>query len=131
MREVHFSITDIDDEEGRLLFHTQVNHVASFIDFFFGQMQYLFGIFPPREYLNSFIRTGSIDGQFDGRHVLFEWSPCELSELEYAEIAQMVCQLPGQPFEVVELPDAVKTKNDFGHWVLVRALSRKNGNRVA
>lgn len=125
MREVQFTTTEVDEAEGRLLSHTRASHVASLVDFFLGRVgQYLFGVFPPQEYLNHFIRLGSIDGQFEGRHVLFEWQPCELSEADYAELAQAVRQLPGQPFEVVELPDTVKTKADFEHWAFVRALDR-------
>jgi len=126
MHEVRFTTTDIDEEGGRLLSHTRANHVASLVDFFLGRVgQYLFGVFPPREYLNDFTQLGSIDGKFEGRLVLFEWQPCELSEADYAELAQAVRQLPGQPFEVVELPDTVKTKADFVHWAFVRALDRQ------
>lgn len=125
MREVHFITTEVDAAEGSLLVHTRANHVATIVEFFFGRVgQYLFRVFPPRQFLNDFTRLGSIDGQFEGRHVLFEWQPFELSESEYEQVAQAVRQLPGQPFEVVEVPDSVKTKAEFDHWAFVRALDR-------
>jgi len=85
---------------------------------------HLFGVFPPRRYLNDFIRLGSIDGQFEGRHVIFEWQPYELSEAEYSQVADTVRQLPGQPFEFIDPPNTVKTKAEFEHWAFVRALDR-------
>ncbi len=127
MREVRFTTTEVDLAEGRLLLGTRTSHTASFLEFFFGRVgQYLFGDFPPREYLNDFARLGSLDGQLEGRHVLFEWQPCELSEADYVLVAEAVRQLPGQPFEVVEPPDTVKTKAEFEHWAFVRALDRQH-----
>jgi len=127
MREIHFTTTEIDTAVGRLIPHTRTSHVASLVDFFFGRVgRYLFGVFPPREYLNEFTRLGSIDGQLAGKHVIFEWQPCELSEGDYAQVAEVVRQLPGQPFEVVELPDSVKTMANFEHWAFVRALDRQH-----
>jgi hypothetical protein len=126
MRDVNFTTTEVDAAEGQLILRTRKSHAASIVDFFFGHVgQYLFGVFPPLEYLNDFMRLGSIDGEFEGRHVLFEWQPCELSDSEYDQVAQAVRQLPGQPFEVVEVPDTVKTKAEFEHWAFVRALERQ------
>ena len=113
-----FVTTDIDLEAGELLPTTRAIHKSSVVDFFFGRIgQYQFGVIPPREHFNYFMLTGSCDGDFEWRRVIFEWPPCELSEAAYKEVVAAVSQLPGEPFERVEVPASVRTQAEFQHWV--------------
>ena len=114
-----FATTDIDLEAGEFLPATRAIYQSSVVDFFFGHIgQYHLGIIPPREYLNDFMLTGSCDGDFEGRRVLFQWSPCELSEADYEQVVAAVSQLPGARFEQVEVPASVRTPQEFSHWAL-------------
>ena len=127
MLEIRFTTTDIDEAKNELLVDTRSTQVASIVDFVFGHLRrYLFGIVPPRWYLNEFIKLPSLDGKFEGRRVLFQWEPCEISESCYRQLAETVCGLPGQPFEEVEVPVTLETKADYEHWAFLRALDRQH-----
>ena len=76
------------DEAGDLRSFTRTEYKASVLDLFFGPLgPYMFGVMPPRNLLNDFFRLGSIDGKHNGKHVLFEWKPFELSEDDYSYLA--------------------------------------------
>ncbi len=114
-----FATTDIDLEAGVFLHATHAVHQSSVVDFFFGHIgQYQLGVIPPRDHLNYFMLLGSCDGDFEGRRVLFQWSPCELNEAAYEQVAAEVSELPGAPFERVEVPASVRTPQEFSHWAL-------------
>ncbi len=127
MPEVRFTITDIDEDRNELLTDTCETHVCDIVEFAFGHLRrYLFGIIPPRWYLNEFLKCTSLDGKFKSRRVLFQWEPCEISEPDYLQIADTVRALPGQPFEEVEASEGISTKADYEHWAFLQALDRQH-----
>jgi len=85
----------------------------------FREMQCFFGVLPRIDVLNDTLRDGQI---VNARNQMFCWTSFELSESEYAELKREVLAHPEWETDVDETFSG--TILEWGHWALVRAISK-------
>lgn len=85
----------------------------------FLEMRCFFGVLPRFDVLNDTLREGEI---VNGKNLMFRWRPFELSQSEYEDLKREVLAHPEWETEVDETFSG--TIREWGHWALVRAISK-------
>src|SRR6185503_17549863 len=75
------------------------------------------GLIPPRNALNSVLRTGKVDAGMSGGCL---WKPFELSPGEYDDFVKSLSIDPTSRFTPAEVPEWVETQDDWQIWVMER-----------
>ena len=128
MRSVQYIVTPMQVEDIKVVYLEGSERETSLVDLIFGELGSLwFGLVPPIEVLNRELASGGAvvagpnpqEKQFN-----YNWIPFEVTADEYRELVEAADRMPGRPFEYVEPPKDVHLPDEWGHWALVRFISK-------